>query len=254
MSPDRPEPGSDPEWVYRRSDRATRNGPLRRRFRDWRRRVTAPIVPALAPALLRGLSRTWRVKMIRPELRTGVLDSPDGCIPVLWHGRMATAASAFAGTRATVLVSASGDGALADMLLQRLGYGTLRGSTAKGGARAIREMRALLSSGVPVAITPDGPRGPRHHMNLGAAFLARATGRPVLPIGFGVSRALRLGSWDRFTIPLPFSRVTVVFGEPLEVPRASGEDALVAATDEIRSRLIGAEIEAFASLDKQVDW
>ncbi|MFT5733235.1 MAG: lysophospholipid acyltransferase (LPLAT)-like uncharacterized protein [Planctomycetota bacterium] len=192
--------------------------------------------------------------MIRPELRTGVLDSPEGCIPVLWHGRMATAASAFAGTRATVLVSASGDGSLADMLLKRLGYGTLRGSTAKGGARAIREMRGLLASGTPVAITPDGPRGPRHNVNRGAAFLAKATGRPVLPIGFGVSRALRLGSWDRFTIPLPFSRVTVAFGEPLDVPRDSDEAALVAATTEIRSRLIEAETTAFGSLGKEVDW
>lgn len=216
--------------------------------------MTAPIVPALAPPLLRLLAKTWRVRMIRPELRTGVLDSPDGCIPVLWHGRMATAASALAGTRATVLVSASGDGALADMLLTRLGYGTLRGSTAKGGARAIREMRGLLSQGVPVAITPDGPRGPRHHVNRGAAFLARATGRPVLPIGFGVARALRLGSWDRFTIPLPFTRVTVAFGEPLEVPRGVDEDGLVRATDEIRARLMGAEVEAFASLETEVDW
>ena len=192
--------------------------------------------------------------MIREELRTGVLDSPDGCIPVLWHGRMATAASALAGTRATVLVSASGDGALADMLLRRLGYGTLRGSTAKGGARAIREMRELLSSGTAVAITPDGPRGPRHHVNKGAAFLARATGRPVLPIGFGVGRAIRLGSWDRFTIPLPFTRVAVSFGEPIEVPRSIDEAGLEEATATIQARLVGAEEEAFQSLGREVDW
>lgn len=192
--------------------------------------------------------------MIRGQLRRDVLESPDGCIPVLWHGRMATAASAFAGTRATVLVSASGDGALADMLLRRLGYGTLRGSTAKGGARAIREMRELLSSGTAVVITPDGPRGPRHHVNLGAAFLARATGRPVLPIGFAPSRAIRLGSWDRFTIPLPFTRVAVAFGEPIVVPRKTDEAALSRATNEIQGRLIGAEEEAFRSLGKEVDW
>ena len=254
MSANESEGEETPKWIYRRSDRSKRNGPLRRRFRDWRRRVTAPIVPALAPPLLRLLARSWRVSMIRGELRTGVLNSPDGCIPVLWHGRMATAASALAGTRATVLVSASGDGALAEMLLSRLGYGTLRGSTAKGGARAIREMRGLLSEGTAVAITPDGPRGPRHHVNLGAAFLARATSRPVLPIGFGVSRAIRLGSWDRFTIPLPFARVAVSFGEPIEVPRSVDEAGLEAATAEIRARLIAAEESAFKSLGTEVDW
>ncbi len=167
---------------------------------------------------------------------------------------MATAASALAGTKATVLVSASGDGSLADMFLKRLGYGTLRGSTAKGGARAIREMRRLLSEGTAVAITPDGPRGPRHEPNEGAAFLARATGRPILPIGFGVSRALRLGSWDRFTIPLPFSRVTVAFGETIEVPRDGGDEGLEAATALLKTRLMAVESEAFASLGQEVDW
>lgn len=173
---------------------------------------------------------------------------------MLWHGRMAFAAAALAGTKATVLVSASGDGSLAETLLQGLGYGTLRGSTTRGGARAIREMRQLLSAGTAVAITPDGPRGPRHHVNKGAAFLGRATGRPILPIGFGVSRAIRLSSWDRFTIPLPFTPVAVAFGEPIEVPRDVDEAALEAFTARIQSDLIAAETAAFSLLGKEVDW
>ncbi|MEM8711200.1 MAG: lysophospholipid acyltransferase family protein, partial [Planctomycetota bacterium] len=241
-------------WTYSRSDRSARNGPLRRRFRDLRRRLTAPLVPALAPPMLRALAWTWRVRTVRGELRRDVLESPDGCIPVLWHGRMAFAAAAFAGTKATVLVSASGDGSLAEVLLRGLGYGTLRGSTTRGGARAIREMRALLSSGTAVAITPDGPRGPRHHVNKGAAFLGRATGRPILPIGFGVSRAVRLSSWDRFTIPLPFTRVAVAFGEPIDVPREADEAALEAFTDRIQTDLTAAEAAAFDLLRAEVDW
>lgn len=216
--------------------------------------MTAPIVPAIVPPLLKLLARSWRVTMIRGELRTEVLECAEGCIPVLWHGRMAAAASAMAGTKATVLVSASGDGAMANIFLKRLGYGTLRGSTAKGGARAIREMRRLLADGTAVAITPDGPRGPRHDPNEGAAFLARATGRPILPIGFGMSRALRLASWDRFTIPLPFTRVVVAFGEPIDVERGGGDEGLAAATALMRSRLLAAESAAFESLGKEVDW
>ena len=103
----------------------------------------------------------------------------------------------FSGVDAAILVSASGDGELARLFLERLGYETLRGSTGKVEASALTHLRVTLESGRAIAITPDGPRGPRHRVNRGAAFLARATGTPILPIGFAASRALRLRSWFR---------------------------------------------------------
>lgn len=252
-------PGADPEpvqkdWQYKRSDRSRRNGPLRRRFRSFRRRVTAPIVPALVPPLLRLVGRTWRVRTTRGERRSEVLESPDGCIAVLWHGRMAVAAPLFKGVDAAILVSRSGDGDLAETLLSRLGYATLRGSTGKVGAAVLQSLRATLAAGRAIAITPDGPRGPRHHVNRGAAFLARATGRPILPIGFAAARAVRLSSWDRFLVPLPFARVQVSFGEPIFVPADASDEELEGLSQVIAATLIESERGAFQELGVEVDW
>lgn len=240
-------------WRYSRGDRSRRNGPVRRRFRTLRRRLLEPLVPALVPPLLRLLSRTWRVSTTDGARRAEILESPDGCVAVLWHGRMAAAAPVFSGVDAAILVSASGDGELARLFLERLGYETLRGSTGKVEASALTHLRVTLESGRAIAITPDGPRGPRHRVNRGAAFLARATGTPILPIGFAASRALRLRSWDRFTVPAPFARVHVTFAEPLRVDE-EGPRALVTAGRTVAERLIEAETRAHESLGVEVDW
>ena len=249
-----PESDASGSWKYERSDRSRRNGPLRRRFRDLRRRALSPLVPVLVPALLRGLGRTWRVEITNRERREELLESGDGCIAVLWHGRMATAAPVFAGVNTVILVSMSGDGELANTTLERLGYRTLRGSSSRYGVRALKAMREMLRGGGAVAITPDGPRGPMHRVNRGAAFLARDSGLPILPFGFAASRAARLHSWDRFTIPLPFSRVQVVIGEPIHVdPEATDED-LRAVSARIGDALVATEVEAAERLGVGVDW
>jgi len=167
---------------------------------------------------------------------------------------MAAAAPLFTGVDAVILVSRSGDGDMANVLLSRLGYDTLRGSTGKVGGAALKKMRQTLSGGRAIAITPDGPRGPRHHVNRGAAFLARATGRPILPIGFAARRALRLHSWDRFMIPAPFTRVHVVYGEPIFVPAEASDDELKAVSEAAGAALLEAEAAAFSALGKEVDW
>ena len=249
-----PEAPEGDEWTYARSDRSRRNGPVRRAFRVVRRNVLSPAVPMLVPPALRGLARTWRVTIDGDDLRERILEGPGGCVAVLWHGRMAAAATIFRHVDATILVSASGDGDLADTLLSALGYRTLRGSTGKIGVESLRELRQRLDAGGVVALTPDGPRGPRHRVTPGAAFLARATGRPILPIGFAVERAKHLTSWDRFTIPRPFSRVRVACGDPIEVPRERGAADLPSVSDEVRAALMDAETRAFGALGREVDW
>ena len=242
-------------WRYSRGDRSRRDAPHRRVLRTIRRYVVSPVVPFVVPAGLAGLARTWRVAVVREDLQRDVLLGDNGCVAVLWHGRMAAAAALFHGVDASILVSASGDGKLADTFLSRLGYRTLRGSTGKISARALRELRGRLDGGGVIALTPDGPRGPRHHVNRGAWFLARATGRPILPIGIAARPALHLRSWDRFTIPRPFARVQVVFGEPIEWTRGGdSESTAEEVCSQIQSRLLAAETEAFAALGQEVDW
>ncbi|MDG1049772.1 MAG: lysophospholipid acyltransferase family protein [Planctomycetota bacterium] len=249
-----PQGADDPGWEYKRSDRSRRNGPLRRRFRDLRRRVLSPLVPLLVPPLLRGLGWTWRVEVANSERREEVLEAGDGCVAVLWHGRMAAAAPVFAGVNTVILVSMSGDGELANTTLERLGYRTLRGSSSRYGVRALKAMREMLRGGGAVAITPDGPRGPMHKVNRGAAFLARDSGLPIVPFGFAAGRAARLHSWDRFMIPLPFSRVQVVIADPIRVDPDATDGDLREVSEEIGAALVAAEEEAAALLGVEADW
>lgn len=250
-----PEPAADPpRWEYQRADRARRNQPWRRRFRHWRRRAARPFVLLLVPLLVRALALTWRRRALHPERRAESLTGGRSCIGVLWHGRMLAAIPQFRDVDVRVLVSMSGDGQLAVDLLERFGYGTLRGSTNKSGSRALREMLGSLRDSVTVAITPDGPRGPRHSVSRGPAFLARETGLAILPVGFGVDRAWYARSWDRFTIPKPFARVAVAYGESIAVPPDASDEALTEFGERVRAALLAAEREAFEAVGAPVDW
>jgi hypothetical protein len=153
----------------------------------------------------------------------------------------------------TVLVSPSDDGGLVLPLLFRNGYHVLRGSTHKRPERALREMLAVLEErGGGLVLTPDGPRGPRHSVNDGLAWISRETGHPIVPCGFVCDRAWRLSSWDRFTIPRPRARVALVYGEPLE-PGGPGS-SLRRTSRELKRRLLAAEALGFQRLGKQADW
>ena len=154
-----------------------------------------------------------------------------------------------------VLVSPSDDGGLVKILLERYGCVVVRGSSSRGGSRAARQMlEAIGELGTVVAITPDGPRGPRHSMNPGLAWLARETGRPIVPLGVTCDRAWRLErSWDRFLIPRPRARLAFVYGEPVRVAADATENDLELATETVRTRLMEAERAGFDHLGIQGD-
>ena len=143
---------------------------------------------------------------------------------------------------------------MATTILAKLGYEIIRGSSSQQGVRALREMLACLEGGKHVAITPDGPRGPMHSMSPGAAFLSRATGTPVLPIGFGLDRARRLDTWDRYTLPRRGARLVSCCGEPIQVPREASGEALAGYSSRIRTAIRDAERRAFAHLELEPDW
>jgi len=153
-----------------------------------------------------------------------------------------------------VLVSPSPDGDISEKLLEANGYHVIRGSSSRGGARALREMLRILDEGAVLFITPDGPRGPMHSMNPGLAFMARATGREIVPLGFACDRAWHADSWDRFTIPKPFARVCVVYGDPVSVSREADEAEQEEATSLVRARTLAAEQRGFEHLDCEADF
>jgi lysophospholipid acyltransferase (LPLAT)-like uncharacterized protein len=226
------------------------SGPQRRNLQ---RRAGLLALKTFAPTLIRLCARTWRVVHLERSRLDAQL-AQGGALICMWHGRMLLGVPLFRRDGFHVLVSKSGDGDLSEELLTAFGYGVLRGSTSRGGARALREMLALLRAGKAVVITPDGPRGPRHSMNPGLAWMARATGYPIFPLGLAADRAWRTRSWDRFTLPKPGARVAAAFGEPVHVERAASDDALRAITVEIGERTLELERAGFARLGVEPDW
>jgi lysophospholipid acyltransferase (LPLAT)-like uncharacterized protein len=219
----------------------------RRRYRMARRTVGGWALRRLGPTAMRRLARTWRTEELGREHREAL--GPDaGFLICLWHGRMLMGMDFFGRRDWRVLVSTSDDGDLSESMLRRFGYGVIRGSASRGGPRALREMLTALRAGEKVILTPDGPRGPAHSMNPGVAWLARATGHPILPIGLACDRAWRLHSWDRFTIPKPNARVVFSWGEPVVVARDAGERELEHATALVREGLHAAEGRSFERL------
>ncbi len=167
-----------------------------------------------------------------------------GVVTVTWHNRLMFFAVAFPGwvRRETVaVVSASRDGQYIVDFIANLGLGSLRGSSSRGGANAQRAALKAIRAKKVVSFTPDGPRGPRYRMKNGPIQLASLTGGGVIPISINASRAWSVKSWDGFQIPKPFSRVTLVLGDKIEIPpdldekqleeyRVKVEQALMAIT------------------------
>lgn len=224
-----------------------RETPWRKRYRIARRNLGGALLARAAPAILGHLSRGWDVQVHGAEHLARVEDDP-GRLIALWHGRMLLGLTHHAGRGYTVLVSPSDDGSLVTRLLERFDYGVIRGSSNQRNVRALHAMVGELRRGGTVVVTPDGPRGPRHGMNPGLAWMARVTGFPILPIGFTCDRAWSLKSWDRFTIPKRGARVEIDYAEPLRVAPDAGDDELSRVTAEVRRRLLSAEERGFARL------
>ena len=176
-------------------------------------------------------ARTLRLQVEDPEnIVALVREKP--VIFAIWHNRLLMLPRVFDPcfpTRPSVgLISASRDGDLVSILIERSGYGTIRGSSSRKGVIALRQLVDALAGGTNVLITPDGPRGPVYEASQGVVFLAQKTGTPVVPIHMEYSSCWRLKSWDRFVVPRPFAKLRAIFGAPLQVqstPDANGLEA-----------------------------
>ena len=242
------------ERIASRRDAAGRNVPALQRWRRFRRRVGSWLLELCAPTVLRLLALTWRVQRTGDPGRE-LLASDRRWIVAMWHGRMLALMPLrlHKGRGIHVLVSPSDDGSLAAQALRSFRFRAIRGSLSRGGASALRTMNELVAGGGQLVVTPDGPRGPRHSMNVGTAWLARATDAPMLPVGVAVDRAWRLRSWDRFTIPKPFARMVVAYGEPIAVAATATDAELEDIAANLREHLVALERDAFARLGAASD-
>jgi lysophospholipid acyltransferase (LPLAT)-like uncharacterized protein len=158
---------------------------------------------------------------------------PEQAIYCVWHNRLALSLVAYRRyiirfrqpkRRLAALVSASRDGALLAYALELFGAQPVRGSSSRRGRQALLELTTAAERGLDLAITPDGPRGPCYVIQPGVVSLAQVTGLPIVPVSYHLSRKLRLSSWDRFQVPLPFARCTFKIGELVRVPRESSDE------------------------------
>jgi lysophospholipid acyltransferase (LPLAT)-like uncharacterized protein len=129
--------------------------------------------------------------------------------------------------------------------VEKWGFQVLRGSSSRGGTKALRQMVRLLRGGTPIAVTPDGPRGPRQEMKLGPLLAAQMAGVPVIPVSAGTDRAWWFEGWDRFMVPKPFSRIRLKYGEPVRIP----PDADQAEVERIAAELQAALNRLTADVD-----
>ena len=189
--------------------------------------------------LLRGLFVTLRPEFVQRQLEQQVQGGRTPILFAFWHGRMLYFMKLYEylGARVTILVSQSRDGELVAQLLSRFGFQTARGSTSQGGARGLLGVVNRVRNGMHACFTPDGPRGPRYQVQPGLVLVAKRTGAPILPMTFGAQWKRVLTSWDAFLLPLPFSRVVVVYGEPIYVPADASAADLEAKRREVEASL-----------------
>ena len=173
--------------------------------------------------VLRALASTWRVRVANAAVRDALRGTP--FIYVLWHGELLPLLWAHRDRGVAVMISEHSDGEIIARVAHSLGYRTVRGSTSRGAARALLGACREIESGVNLAVTPDGPRGPAHSVAPGAAAIAQRTGAPLLPVSATASSAWRLRSWDRFMIPRPFATITIAYADPIYVTAGSVRDA-----------------------------
>jgi len=208
--------------------------------------LRSPLIMRLLVRLMSGYLaltyRTLRWTREGQDLAQGVwaqsLATGEGAILALWHSRVPVGPATWPQgpdkPEIRVLVSQSRDGEFIARVIARLGLPSIRGSSLKktdtaknkGGEQAFRDMVKWVKDGGAMAITPDGPRGPVEVLQKGAVALARVSGAPVLFVGVAMQPCIRLGTWDRTIIPLPFARAAMVWDGPVRAGRADDPDVL----------------------------
>ena len=169
-------------------------------------------------------------------------------IMAFWHGRVLTAAYYFRRRGIVVMISENFDGEWIARIIQQFGFRTSRGSSSRGGQRALLKLKREMERGCPSGFAVDGPRGPARCAQPGAIWLAKLTGNPVVPFHTEASSYWTLKSWDRTQIPKPFSTIALTVGAPIDVPREADAPQLETKRVELEQSLFALERRAAALL------
>lgn len=179
--------------------------------------MVAWLGPWLAYWTMKILGRTVRFEVINPEIPKSFWERGIPFLLVFWHGRLLMILHSYEGKKVGFLASPHRDGQVVGKALQRFGFHMILGSTNRKGFSAFKKIFKALQNGSDVAVTPDGPRGPRYKAQIGVIELSRLTGSSIVPVTFGASKKIIFKTWDRFLLPYPFSKGVFIWGEPIQV-------------------------------------
>jgi lysophospholipid acyltransferase (LPLAT)-like uncharacterized protein len=209
------------------------------------RALKQALIARTGGALLDTLMATTRYDRSGEQEYRRFIDAGKPVIFVLWHSRLLPLSYGYRHLRPATLISQSADGEYISRIVEKWGYTAVRGSSSRGGSGALREIVKHTRAGRSVAITADGPRGPREKVKPGALLAAQLTGAPLIPAAAWTPSAWWLNSWDRFLVPKPFARIRAAFGPALFVDRHLSPEALQARTEDLERamRMVMASVE-----------
>jgi lysophospholipid acyltransferase (LPLAT)-like uncharacterized protein len=203
----------------------------------WAQRLSLTLVSWLVPAVVALIGCTLRVRFSWEKGAIQALDEIHPGIFPFWHRCVLPAIWIFRKRNLAVMTSRSLDGEYIARVIRRFGYVPIRGSSSRGGPRAMLEMQTFVNKSGGAAFTIDGPRGPRYVAKKGPIHLAKTTGAAITPFYVAVEKTWVLNTWDGFVIPKPFSRVLVQVAPRIYVPRDADEPTLEARYDEMQAAL-----------------
>lgn len=161
--------------------------------------------------------RTWRYKIINEDRLLKLQAEGKTAVIAIWHDQLLPLTFSWRGRNLATIASQSKDGDLITDMLMRWGYSVARGSSTRGGLRALISVKKFMDKGHSVAVTVDGPLGPRHEVKSGAVYVAKISKSPLMPVLFHSKWMVRFKSWDRFVLPLPFAKINMVITDFVSV-------------------------------------
>ena len=163
------------------------------------------------------LGWTTRIYWFKTEEFEALEKAGKNYIYATWHNQQLFLLYPYRGQKVCALISLSDDGEYIARVLPKFGMKAVRGSTSRGGARALIKLMNITEAGYHPMLTPDGPRGPIYQVQQGILFLAQKTGLPIIPVGTALSHKIKVGSWDKMRVPLPFGKTALTYGKAFYV-------------------------------------
>ena len=186
------------------------------------------------------LGKSWSIEWVGREN----ISPNQRVIYAFWHGRMLVLSFSHRWQKVHVLISQHRDGEFISRVIALLGFASVRGSTTRGGTKAVFQMANKNLEGYDVAVTPDGPRGPKYVAQPGAIYIAQRNGMPIIPISDSAKRRWTLKSWDGFVIPKPFSPVVITLGQPIYVSAQATAEQIEEKRKELEEKLLSLTSQA----------